>query len=292
MWKRINSSINGPTFLKGMAMGVADIVPGVSGGTVALLLGIYQKFIGHLSEIKLRWLIEFVSFQWGQLWKDQAFRFLGTLGLGILSAILVGAQVISLAFDYYPEIVWSVFLGLVLASIFILLKRERKKIMSWVFLMGGASFAFILTQVAGLDLGSGSGALFISGFFAICAMLLPGISGSYILVILGQYQGVLLLLKDPFHLENLGSLGIFLGGLITGLLLGSRFIKWLLLSYEHLTIMTMIGFMIGALGNLWPWKNLAFSGSFYDSSIIIYGMMSFIFVLFLELKGQKKSIGT
>lgn len=276
--------------LKGMAMGIADVVPGVSGGTVALLLGIYEQFIKSLTEVTPKWLIMLIKLEFRKLWSQPAFRFLALLGIGIGSAILIGARVILYSLGHSPEVVWALFFGLVAASIIILINREKGKgAVSWLLFILGAGFAFWITRMTSLNLGDGSLSILISGALAICAMLLPGISGSYILLIIGKYQLILTSLKNPFSTQSMQVIAVFAIGALAGLLLGSRFLKWLLSKYHHQCLMVLIGFMLGAMPKLWPWKSdIDLSG--YNLIVIAVMLSSFVGVLLLERMGKKHSL--
>lgn len=269
-------------------MGVADVVPGVSGGTVALLLGIYEQFIKSLTEVSPQWLVMLVKLEFKKLWQQPAFKFLTLLGLGIGSAILIGARVILFSLAHSPEVVWALFFGLVAASIIVLVRRERSKtLLSWALFMTGAAFAFWITTLNTLYLGSGNISTILAGALAITAMILPGISGSYILLIIGKYQLVLTSLRNPFSTESIEVIAFFAVGALAGLLLGSRFLKWLLRHYRHKCLMVLIGFMLGAMPKLWPWKtDINLSG--YNIAVIMAMVASFICVLVIERMSQKQ----
>ena len=274
--------------LRGMAMGIADVVPGVSGGTIALLLGIYEQFIKSLSEIDISWLKLLLTFKFKTLWNKPGFQFLSYLGLGILSAILLGSRIILYSLGQFPEMVWALFFGLVLASIVILIKREPSKtFISWGLFIIGASLAYGITMMNSLSLGSGSLSILFAGMLAIMAMLLPGISGSYILLIIGKYQLILGSLKNPFAPDSIVVVMTFAVGAILGLLMGSRFLKWLLRHYHHQCLMTLIGFMLGALPKLWPWKS-DIEWSSYNIGVIGVIFLSFLGILLLEKLSRKQ----
>ena len=269
-------------------MGIADVVPGVSGGTIALLLGIYEQFIKSLSEIDISWLKLLLTFKFKSLWSKPGFQFLTYLGIGIFTAILLGSRIILFSLGQFPEIVWALFFGLVLASIVILIKREPSKtFISWLLFIIGAGIAFGITMMNSLSLGSGYLSIMFAGMLAIMAMLLPGISGSYILLIIGKYQLILGSLKNPLATDSIFIIVTFAVGAILGLLLGSRFLKWLLRHYHHQCLMTLIGFMLGALPKLWPWKSHIDWNS-YNISVIGVIILSFIGILILERLSRKQ----
>jgi putative membrane protein len=251
--------------LKGLAMGAADVVPGVSGGTIALIAGIYEELINTLTSLNLG-VIKIIK-------KDgfvAAFnaingKFLVSLVLGILISILSLAKVFNYLIHHEPVLVWAFFFGLILASVWLIGNR----ISNWDFgkslaLIIGAVISFLITVVSPAEGPDTWIYLFFSGVLAFVAMILPGISGSFILLLLGAYHlilGKVSAIIDALKtmditilLTNGISLGIFaLGGLV-GLLSFSRILKWMFEKYENRTLALLTGFLIGSLNKVWPWK--------------------------------------
>ncbi|MGB0836817.1 MAG: DUF368 domain-containing protein [Flavobacteriaceae bacterium] len=240
--------------LKGVAMGAADVVPGVSGGTIAFITGIYQELIDT---------IEGLNFGLLKLWKKEGFKafwkasnasFLVTLLAGIFFSVITLAKGISHLLETEPVLVWSFFFGLVLASIFVVAKSVDK--FSWkglIIASAAGFFAYYITTLQPLVNEDASLIfLFISGALAICAMILPGISGSFILVLLGAYTPVL----NAIHSRDIKTIAVVGLGAIVGLLSFSRLLKWLFTNYKNSTLTGLIGFIIGSLNKIWPWKQV------------------------------------
>ena len=241
-------------FLKGMAMGAADVVPGVSGGTVAFITGIYEELINTINGVNLQNLRLLKSDGFSAFWKAINGRFLLVLLSGIALSVLTLASQITHLLETQPILVWSFFFGLVLASIVVIFKDVN----GWrwfdiVIALATASFAYYTTTLEPLVNGDASSLyLFIAGAIAICAMILPGISGSFILVLLGAYEPVLAAIKN----RDIQTLGVVVLGAITGILTFSRILKWLFANYKNSTLLALIGFILGSLNKLWPWKEV------------------------------------
>lgn len=237
--------------LKGMAMGAADIVPGVSGGTIALIAGIYEEFIDALKSFSTAFGVlrkdGFVA-----AWKHINGNFLIALFAGIAVSLLSLVQFIKYSLREHPILLWAFFFGLVLASCYFVGKRVN----SWnwssiIALVFGTVAVYLVTTVGPAETSTATWFIFVSGMLAICAMILPGISGAFILVLLGKYS---------YIIEALGALNFkviitFGIGAITGLLSFSHFLSFMLKRYHNFTIALLTGFMIGSLNKIWPWKN-------------------------------------
>lgn len=240
-------------FLKGMAMGAADLVPGVSGGTIAFITGIYEELITTIRSFNLKALK--VLFKEGPVpfWKHINATFLLVLLLGIGTSVVALAKLISYLLIYHEKWVFAFFFGLVLASFFYLLKQIKKfNFLNIIAMILATAVSFWITM---LEPGQGSDTysyIFISGLIAICAMILPGISGSFILLLLGSYEVVLGAIKD----FNLIKITIFALGCIVGLLSFSHLLNYLFKHYKSLIMAVLTGFLLGALNKLWPWKEV------------------------------------
>ncbi len=234
-------------------MGAADIVPGVSGGTVALVTGIYERLIKAIKSIG----IETVSilFKHGikAAFKQIDGAFLVTLLAGILSSIVIFSRLLHFAIEHYPMLIWPSFFGLVLASS-IYVGREVKhwNMARLGLLLLGIIIAATISLSSAAQVEVTPLSLFLAGALAICAMILPGISGSFILLLLGMY-GVVITAVKTFDIT---SLAIFALGCAMGLMLFSRFLVWLLARFHQGTMALLTGFMLGALLKLWPWKDV------------------------------------
>ena len=238
--------------LKGMAMGAADVVPGVSGGTIAFISGIYEELLGSISNVNLSLLKTLKATGIKAAWKQLNGGFLTALFMGIFISILSLAKVIQYLLENEPIVLWSFFFGLVLASIIYIAKQiSTWNFIAYLVLILGAVLAFYITTLNPLVSENASPAfLFLAGAIAICAMILPGISGSFILVLLGAYKPVL----DALNNRDFKTILIFMAGAVVGLLTFSRVLKWLFKHYKDLTLAVLTGFIIGSLNKIWPWK--------------------------------------
>ena len=237
--------------IKGFCMGAANVIPGVSGGTMALILGIYEELIDAIRSLNLKFLRLIALLKIRDALSSVSWLFLLPVGLGILLATLSLAKGLSWLLDNYTVIVWSFFFGLILSSIFTV-GRVVKKWRTPTFVATGlgtvaAYFLFSLVPVATPD---APWFIFVSGFLAICAMILPGVSGAYILVLLGKYHYIL----EAVNNKEFGTLLILTAGALVGLLSFVRVIGWVLKRYHDLTMAILIGLMLGSLRRIWPWK--------------------------------------
>lgn len=240
-------------FLRGLMMGAADIVPGVSGGTIAFITGIYDTLLGSIRAFDLTFLGKLLKLDIKGAWQHVNGGFLLALLLGIATSILSLARLISWVLENHPVPLWAFFFGLILASALVLLRQVENFTAPRVLclLVGvGVALVIALSPVANLDIGLLG--VFLSGFLAICAMILPGISGSFILVLLGMYSTVLLAVKSL----DLLFLAVFAVGAGAGLLCFSRLLYWLLHRFHQATMALLTGFLFGSLAVVWPWKRV------------------------------------
>jgi len=253
--------------LKGIAMGAADVVPGVSGGTIAFISGIYEELLTSISSINLQTLKILKTQGIKVFWKAINGNFLVALLSGIFISVLSLAKLISWLLEHKPVMVWSFFFGLVLASILYV----GRQITKWnplvvIALIFGSILAFYITTLQPLITENSSPLfMFLAGALAICAMILPGISGAFILVLLGAYKPVL----DAVHNRDVKLLGIIAAGAIVGLLTFSNILKWLFAHYKNSTLAILTGFILGSLNKIWPWKNVIESKMFGDKLVVI-----------------------
>lgn len=294
-------------FLKGMAMGAADVVPGVSGGTVAFITGIYEELINSLRKINFGLISKVRKEGVKSAWKHLNGNFLLTLVIGIGISIFSLAKLVSELLINHAVQVWSFFFGLVLASIWLMLKTINKK--------NGLLYVAILigSLIAGfISLGSSSAGnqeywfIFLSGAIAICAMILPGISGAFILVLLGSYQIILNGVKNL----DIFLISTFFLGCCVGLIAFSRILHFLFQRVKEVVVSILIGFLIGSLLKIWPWKNSVgeaifvhsdgreefnlinvlpanFKGDAFFWQAVIFSLLGLILVLSLEFVGSK-----
>ena len=237
-------------FIKGVAMGAADVVPGVSGGTVAFITGIYDELLGALSRIPEAVLL-LLQGQIKRAWQLANVNFLLILFSGILVSILSLARVITWLLETQPIALWSFFFGLILVSCYLVGRDiQRWQLSRWLSFVLGAGFAWWITVAAPVTWGHDPLSLFAAGAIAICAMILPGISGSFILVLMGLYPTVLLAVKQL----DLSILMVFAGGCLFGLLAFARLLRAALQHFRDLTLALLTGIMFGSLNKVWPWK--------------------------------------
>lgn len=234
-------------------MGAADIVPGVSGGTIAFITGIYDTLLNSIRSFDVECLKLLVRGDFKGIWQHVNGGFLLALLLGIATSILTLARVVSWFLTNYPVQLWAFFFGLVLASALVLLRQiERWTPVHALCLVAGIATALwvALSSVVAMDFGLA--AVFLSGFIAICAMILPGISGSFILVLLGMYGTVLSAIKN----FDMLFIAVFAVGAAAGLMVFSRFLHWLLQRVHSQTMALLTGFLFGSLAVVWPWKHV------------------------------------
>ncbi|MFC3193068.1 DUF368 domain-containing protein [Marinicella sediminis] len=239
------------TYLKGMLMGIADLIPGVSGGTIALITGIYQRLINAIAALNWRVVRMFFRGRLKQAWQAIDGWFLLTLFAGILTAVFVFASLLSHLLSHYPQLTWAFFFGLIIsAAVLILAKNLSTQPLNWLFLLVGMLLGYALsTQHLGVLPGGFTG-VFLAGMIAISAMILPGISGSLILILLGKYQQILAAVEDRQWLTLL----TFAAGCVIGLMVFSRLLKWLLAHFYQATMYVLPGLMLGTLFKVWPWQ--------------------------------------
>ena len=232
-------------------MGAADVVPGVSGGTIAFISGIYEELISSINQIGPALIRTLPKKGLVAAWNEVNGRFLLSLFIGIALSVITLARFISWLLENEPVLLWSFFFGLVVASvIFVARAIEKWRLATLLMLLLGSAVAYYITQLPPVENTASLPYLFLSGALAICAMILPGISGAFILVLLGSYKTVL----DAVHERNLITLAtVFLGALF-GLLSFARLLKWMFQHYKDLTLALLTGFIIGSLNKIWPWK--------------------------------------
>ena len=239
-------------FLKGMAMGISDLIPGISGGTIALLLGIYEKFIQSLKSINYSTLIYLLKLDFKKLNDQLNFNFILPVFVGILISIFLFSSLISYLLINHKILLFSFFFGLIFfSSLKLIASLNPNSLFDFSLIFSGLILGLSLLFIGQLSLSDSIISVFFSGFIAISAMLLPGISGSYILLILGKYQ---------FMLDSISSLLwtnilVFAFGAFFGILSFSKIIFWLLNKYYKSTILFLSGIMLGALNKVWPWQN-------------------------------------
>lgn len=237
--------------LKGMGMGAADVVPGVSGGTIAFIVGIYDELINTIKSINLQSLKLLFTFKFKEFWKAVNGNFLFSLFAGIAISVFSLAKLITYLLVAHPILVWAFFFGLVLASTWFVAKDIEgwnwKTVLSFII---GAVIAYYITVVTPAETPTNLLFIFLCGAIAICAMILPGISGSFILVLLGKYHYIM----DAVKGLDLLILCVFGVGAFIGITSFSRVLSYALKHFRNVTMAVLAGFMLGSLNKVWPWK--------------------------------------
>lgn len=293
--------------LKGLAMGAADAVPGVSGGTIAFISGIYEELITTISNVNVSLFKTLFSKGIKVFWKQVNGNFLLALLTGIIISFVSFMRLAKYLLEHHPVLIWSFFFGLIVASIYFVGKQITKwNLVNIIALIVGTGIAFYISKLPSLGTNDSPWFLFIAGAIAICAMILPGISGSFILIILGAYKT----LSDAIHDIDVKKIIIFGTGAIIGLLSFSHVLKWLFKHYHNVTLALLTGFIFGSLDKVWPWKNtlswhtnskgiktpllqesispFSFNGDNHILLATILMVLGFLTIFILERLGSKK----
>lgn len=242
---------------KGICMGIADTIPGVSGGTIALITGIYEDLLAAIKSVDAKMIGRMIRLDFKAALAGFHARFVLALFLGIAAAILTFARLMSYLLYHHPVPTWSLFFGLIAASVWVVGRQVEK----WTAGPGGSVTAgavagFLIVNLVPVATPEALWFVFLSGMIAICAMILPGISGAFILLILGKYEFIIATLKNPFLLENMAIIAVFAAGCVVGLAGFARVLKFLLVSYRALTLAFLTGLMAGTMWKIWPWKEV------------------------------------
>ena len=285
------------TAVKGACMGAADVIPGVSGGTIAFIMGIYDKFVASLAAINLEAVKLFFSGKFKEFWKHINGSFLLSLAIGIGVSVISLATVMQTLLSDFPIQTWAFFFGLIVASsIFILRGISGWSLRELLFLAGGIILGVVICTLSPTQTPDALWFIFLSGAIAICAMILPGISGSFILLILGKYQYILGAVSDLVAGQNVTYnmliLAVFAIGAVVGILSFSKFLHWILSRWHKQTLIILAGFIIGSLVKIWPWNNpeaiaqTELTGSLHIGSAIIIALIGFSLVTGIEIAGK------
>ncbi|BDS08191.1 DUF368 domain-containing protein [Oceaniferula spumae] len=250
------------TFLKGFAMGAANVVPGVSGGTIAFITGIYQRLLDALKAFDMKAIRMLLKFDIGAFAKHVDLGFLISLGLGVLASIVTLAKVLKDAYEHSPVLVDAFFFGLILASIFSVGRMVKKwRVIEIISLLIGTAIAVWLAFLEPAGENRNIGYLLICGVAGMCSMIIPGISGSFILLLMGNYKLIVLhAVNDLRAFKFSESLPILMPvglGAVLGLIVLSRVLSWLFKKYHDTAVALITGFVAGSLVIIWPWKSIA-----------------------------------
>jgi len=239
-------------FFTGGAMGAADVVPGVSGGTMAFILGVYEELLNTIKSFNLALIPLLLKFRIKEALEHVNWKFLAVLGGGLMTALISLAHVITWLLEHHPVPLFAFFFGLVLASIVAVSAHVHWKPTMVLTLIVGTVIAYGVVGLVPMNVPNTPVILFFSGAVAICAMILPGISGSFILLILGQYAYLLNGLKEM----NLAVILPAVAGMAVGIMAFARVLSWLLKHYHQVTVTLLVGFMLGSLRKIWPFKEV------------------------------------
>jgi putative membrane protein len=311
------------TSAKGACMGAADVIPGVSGGTIAFIMGIYDEFVGSIASIDAEAVKMVFKGRFRDFWKHINGNFLLSLVIGIGVSVVSIARMMQMLLKQHPIQTWAFFFGLIVASsIFILKGISGWKLREGGLLALGIALGAVVCTLSPTNTPDDLWFIFISGALAICAMILPGISGSFILLILGKYEYIMGRITELTSVTNVGSnlliLGVFMLGAVVGILGFSKFLRWVLARWNKETLVVLAGFIIGSLVKVWPWSNTEaiikaqfpavaekFSGTDhlpegvidqYSGSIdmqvtsaVTFAVIGFLLVIGIEFVGKKKA---
>ena len=284
--------------VKGACMGAADVIPGVSGGTIAFIMGIYDDFVGSLAAINGEAVKLLFKGQFKAFWKHINGSFLLSLVIGIGISVVSLAGLMQMLLSDFPIQTWAFFFGLIVASsIFIIRGISGWRLREGLLLVLGIILGVVICTLSPTQTPDGLWFIFLSGALAICAMILPGISGSFILLILGKYQYIMGVISDLVSGVDFGRnlliLGVFAIGAIVGILGFSKFLHWLLARWNKETLIVLAGFIIGSLAKVWPWSNpeaLAqadAAGSMLYGSAALFALIGLSLVTGIELIGKR-----
>ena len=284
------------TAVKGACMGAADVIPGVSGGTIAFIMGIYDDFVGSLASINGEAVRLLLKGQFKAFWKHINGGFLLSLVIGIGISVISLAGLMQTLLTDFPIQTWAFFFGLIVASsVFIIRGINGWKLREGLLLVLGIILGVVICTLSPTQTPDGLWFIFLSGAIAICAMVLPGISGSFILLILGKYQYIMGVISDLVSGVDFGRnlliLGVFAIGAIVGILGFSKFLHWLLARWNKETLIVLAGFIIGSLVKVWPWSNPEALAQAEETGSMLYGSAALFALIGLTLVTAIELIG-
>jgi putative membrane protein len=291
--------------VKGACMGAADVIPGVSGGTIAFIMGIYDQFVGSIASINAEAVRLLLHGKFRAFWKHINGNFLLALIIGIGTSVVCLAGLMQMLLSNFPIQTWAFFFGLIVASsIFILRGISGWKLREGLFLIFGVALGVVVCTLSPTQTPDALWFIFLSGALAICAMILPGISGSFILLILGKYQYIMSAITScvgnvgalwgsagadsALFWQSAAVLAVFLIGAAVGILGFSKFLHWLLARWNKETLIVLAGFIIGSLVKVWPWSNeeAIMQDELHIAGAIIFALIGFSLVTGIEIAGK------
>ena len=264
---RLRESIS--LILKGIGMGAANVIPGVSGGTIALITGIFEKLINSIKSFDLKAVRLILKGDFKDFFSRVNMGFLLSVFSGIFISILTLAKILGYLFENYPVYIWAYFFGLILASVYFVGKRIEKADVWVVFtFLVGTIIAVLLSVLSPATENRHLYYLILCGIVAICSMILPGLSGSFVLILMGNYELIFIQAVNEFDLGILIPVGV---GAVIGLLAFSHILSWIFKRYKDQTISLLTGFILGSLSILWPWKNEVFQTNQFGEILLKSG---------------------
>ena len=283
--------------VKGACMGGADVIPGVSGGTIAFITGIYDEFVGSIAKVDAEAVKLLLKGKIRDFWNHINGWFLLSVGAGIGVSVVALAGLMQMLLSTFPIQTWAFFFGLIVASsIFILRGISGWKVREVLLVIFGVILGTTVCTLSPTQTPDALWFIFISGAIAICAMILPGISGSFILLILGKYQYIMGVISGLVAGEdiarNLIIIAVFMAGAVVGILGFSKFLHWLLARWNKETLIVLAGFIIGSLVKVWPWSNVEAleqveaTGSMHIGGAVIFALIGFCLVTGVEIAGK------
>lgn len=283
--------------VKGACMGAADVIPGVSGGTIAFITGIYDEFVGSIARIDTEVVRMLLKGRIRDFWAHINGWFLLSVVAGIGISVVTLAGLMQSLLTNHPIQTWAFFFGLIVASsIFILRGISGWKVREVLLVIFGVLLGVTICTLSPTQTPDALWFIFLSGALAICAMILPGISGSFILLILGKYQYIMAVITGLVSGQDFGRniliLGVFLAGAVVGILGFSKFLHWLLARWNKETLIVLAGFIIGSLVKVWPWSNAEAlvqaetTGSMHIGGAILFALIGFCLVTGVEIAGK------
>jgi putative membrane protein len=297
-------------YLKGVSMGIADLIPGVSGGTIAFISGIYDQLIDAINSMNKEFFTNFLSFRFKAAFNILHTKFILILLSGILTSILGLAHVMHYVLTVHPLPTWGFFFGLTISSIILLYKEVGgvKSLVNSFYLLLGIALGYVCVSLIPVNTPDAKWFIFLCGMIGITAMILPGISGSFLLLILGKYEYITGALKDLFNWQSIYICTVFTLGIIAGLFSFSKTLRYFLKVHRQATMLFLTGLLVGTLKKIWPWKEVVesvmvngklrvlreanrlpelFDGEFYLTlALMVFG---FVLILILEALGTRKT---
>lgn len=273
--------------LKGFFMGAANVIPGVSGGTIALISGIYSRLVGALDSVMSleNWKLLFKG-QFKEFWKKIDGTFLLWLAIGVCVSIFSLAKLAELCLHNFPIQTWAFFFGLIAASAVVMFRGIKGwKAKDVIIALAGVALGYVICTLSPTETTDAKWFIFICGAIAICTMILPGISGSFILVILGKYDYIMGAVSDL----NLPVLLVFALGCVIGILAFAKALHWLLERREKETMLVLLGFVVGSLVKVWPWSNMDAvpDGGMHIPGAVIWGAIGIALIIVIEILNKR-----